>query len=296
MRYLSGQGQLLPQNTNSALNLSMPNPLPTLSVADYHMHTPLCKHAEGWPIEYATIALERGFHEIGFSDHSPMPGIFDDWRMDDTELDRYVEVVNEAKHEFSGKMDIRLGLECDYLEGCDSWISKLNSRAEFDYLIGSVHYLEDGWAVDDPDPKWLARWEGAIEGIWQQYWDLYCQCACSGLFDFLAHPDLVKKFGHRPDGDLRRFYQPAIEVIADNDIAIELSTAGLRKPCAEMYPSRDFLELACQADIPLVISSDAHRPEEVGLDFQAAIKLALEVGYTHTARFSKRERTLVPLS
>ena len=203
--------------------------------------------------------------------------------------------MREVQEQFSGKLDIQLGLECDFIEGGEGWIEKLAGRAEFDYLIGSVHYLEPGWAVDDPDPQWASRWQGSIEEVWEQYWALFRQCASSKLLDFLAHPDLVKKFGHRPEGDLRRFYEPAIEVIAANDVAIELSTAGLRKPCAELYPSRDFLELAFQADIPIVISSDAHCPDEVGADFDIAIKLAKEVGYTRTARFSKRERSLVIL-
>ena len=149
--------------------------------------------------------------------------------------------------------------------------------------------------MDDHDPKWETKWRGAVDEIWTQYWDLYRQCAACGWFDFLGHPDLVKKFGHRPEGDLRRFYEPTIEVIAANDVAIELSTAGLRKPCAEMYPSLEFLQLAREADIPIVISSDAHRPEEVGAEFPAAIALAREAGYTHSARFDQRSRSLVPL-
>lgn len=263
--------------------------------ADYHMHTPLCKHAQGWPKDYAAIAVDRGLTEIGFSDHNPMPEKFDDWRMEDNDFPRYLETVREAQETFSNVLNIRLGLECDYITNGHSWIDKLSQRAEFDYLIGSVHYLEEGWAVDDPDPKWANRWEGSIEKIWEQYWNLYSQCASSGLFDILAHPDLVKKFGHRPDGDLRRFYEPVIEVISSNDIAIELSTAGLRKPCTEMYPSEEFLILAFEANIPLVISSDAHRPDEVGADFDIAVKMAKEVGYTHTARFLNRKRDLVPL-
>jgi len=269
--------------------------VPASSVADYHMHTPLCRHAEGWPIEYAKVAIDKGIPEIGFSDHNPMPGDFDDWRMADSDFPRYLDLISEAQDTFTKDLVIRLGLECDFIENEESWIEKLSVRAEFDYLIGSVHYLEAGWAVDDPNPKWKHRWEGSIEKIWEQYWNLYSQCASSGLFDILAHPDLVKKFGHRPAGDLKRFYEPVIDIIASNKVAIELSTAGLRKPCAEMYPSVEFLELAFQADIPIVISSDAHRPEEVGFDFDSAIELARGVGYTHTARFEKRNRSLVPL-
>jgi histidinol-phosphatase (PHP family) len=266
-----------------------------LPVADYHMHTPLCQHAEGWPVDYARVAVERGLAEIGFSDHNPMGGQFDNWRMNDADFPRYLEEVARARGEFSNDLDIRLGLECDFIPGGEKWVEQLGDRADFDYLIGSVHYLEPGWAVDDPDPKWAAKWEGAVEEIWTRYWDLYRQCAASGLFDFLGHPDLVKKFGHRPGGDLKRFYEPTIEVIAANGVAIELSTAGLRKPCVEMYPAVEFLRLACQADIPIVISSDAHRPDEVGADFPAAIEIARGAGYTHTARFERRTRTLVPL-
>lgn len=277
-------------------NLPMPSTSSQLPVADYHMHTPLCQHAEGWPVDYARVAVERGLEEIGFSDHNPMAGQYDDWRMSDGEFPRYLEVVEQAREEYSDDLEIKLGMECDFVEGGEKWVEQLGNRADFDYLIGSVHYLEPGWAVDDPDPKWAARWEGAVEEIWERYWDLYRQCASSGLFDFLGHPDLVKKFGHRPGGDLRRFYEPTIEALAANDMAIELSTAGLRKPCAEMYPATEFLQLACDADIPIVISSDAHKPEEVAAAFPDAIALARDAGYTHTARFAKRNRTLVPLS
>ncbi|MCF6312359.1 MAG: histidinol-phosphatase HisJ family protein [Verrucomicrobiales bacterium] len=264
------------------------------TLADYHMHTPLCKHAEGLPEAYACAAIDAGLKEVGFSDHNPMAEIFDDWRMEYQQFPHYLDLIQKVQAQFSNQLTIRLGLECDFLPGQESWIKELSKHADFDYLIGSVHYLNSDWAVDDPDPKWASRWNHSIDDIWQQYWDLYRQCAASRLFDFLAHPDLVKKFGHRPEGDLKRFYEPTIEVIAANNLAIEISTAGLRKPCAEIYPSREFLELAFKADIPIVISSDAHHPNEVGSDFPIALTLAKEVGYTNSARFHKRERTLVP--
>lgn len=266
---------------------------PISTLADYHMHTPLCKHAEGWPEAYAQAAVSAGLKEIGFSDHNPMPKFFDDWRMDYIEFPKYLDLIQKVQSQFSYQLLIRLGLECDFFPGQESWLDELCKQADFDYLIGSVHYLDSDWAVDDPDPKWETRWQGQIDDIWQQYWDLYRQCASSGLFDFLAHPDLVKKFGHRPEGDLKRFYVPTIEVIAANGLAIEISTAGLRKPCAEIYPSREFLELAFQANIPIVISSDAHHPNEVGDQFCAALTLAKEIGYTHSAHFHRRKRTLI---
>jgi histidinol-phosphatase (PHP family) len=112
----------------------------------------------------------------------------------------------------------------------------------------------------------------------------------SGLFDILGHPDLVKKFCYRPAGDLARYYEPVVDAIAAAGSAIELNTAGWHKPCEEAYPAEGFLELACSAGIPLVISSDAHSPLEIGRDFSKAVHLAKAAGYRETQRFEKRRR------
>src|SRR4029079_8447809 len=119
------------------------------SVADYHMHTPLCQHAIGEPVEYAARAVEVGLKEIGFSDHSPMArDDFDNWRMRNDQLDEYVEKVRKAQKDFP-QLTIRLALEVDYLPGHEDWIRELAARHPWDYLIGSVHYVSDSWAVDD---------------------------------------------------------------------------------------------------------------------------------------------------
>ncbi len=260
---------------------------------DYHTHTPLCKHAEGLPREYAAAAQRLGLPELGLSDHSPMREHFDDWRMDWDEFPRYLEMVDEARAEFP-TLPIRLGLEVDWLEGGEKWIEELSGKADFDFFIGSVHYLSRDWAVDDP--KYLSRFnEGSVEEIWTLYFHLYEKAIRSRLFDFMGHPDLPKKFGHRPPGDLRRFYDPVIQALADTGTAFEINTAGLRKDVREMYPARQFLELARSANIPLLINSDAHAPNEVGADFDKAITMAKEAGYTETLCFEKRQRRSIPL-
>ncbi len=260
---------------------------------DYHTHTPLCKHAVGHPREYAAAAQRLGLPELGLSDHNPMPDHFDDWRMDWEEFPRYLEMVEEARSEFP-TLPIRLGLEVDYLDGGEKWIEELSGKAEFDYLIGSVHYISRDWAVDDP--KYLFRLtEGSVEEIWTLYFRLYEKAIRTRLFDFVGHPDLPKKFGHRPSGDLRRFYEPIVQALADTGTAFEINTAGLRKDVKEMYPARQFLELARSANVPLLINSDAHAPGEVGADFDKAISLAKEVGYTETLLFEKRKHRAVAL-
>lgn len=263
-------------------------------LSDYHLHTPLCLHAVGHPREYAAQAIQAGLIEIGFSDHNPMPDYFDDWRMLISDFPRYLEMIEEARSEFPA-LPIRLGLECDYLEGRESWTDRRATMADFDYLIGSVHYIAPGWDVDNP--KHLSRWRnaGAVEEIWARYWELYAQMIRGRQFDFYAHPDLPKKFGLRPQGDLRHFYEPTIQALTDTNGAIEISTAGLRKDCAELYPSRQFLEMAFAAGVPIVISSDSHSPTEVGLQFADALKLAHEVGYRTSLRFHRRQRIEVPL-
>ena len=261
-------------------------------LADYHLHTPLCHHAVGEPLEYVAAARERGLAEIGFSDHSPMPGLepFDDWRMSRADLPRYVDMILAAR-EAATPFPVRLGLECDFIPGQESWIEQLTRLAPWDYLIGSVHYLAPGWDVDNP--RWIGRFtasETAVEEIWTLYWRAYERCVASGLFDFVAHPDLPKKFGFRPPGDLRRFYAPTVEAAARHGVAMEISTAGLHKPVGELYPAADLLSMMRAADISVVISSDAHAPGEVGRDFDRAAAAARAAGYTHTLRFAGRVR------
>ena len=269
---------------------------PCAGLTDYHTHTPLCHHATGWPVEYARAALERGLAELGFADHSPMPARlepFDDWRMALSDLPRYFDAVAEARAAFP-QLPIRLGLEVDYLAGHEEWIAELAGMVRWDFLIGSVHYIAPGWDVDNP--AHISRFETRpVEEIWGMYFAAYEQAIRSGLFDFMGHPDLPKKFGHRPAGDLRRFYEPVIAALAETGTAFEINTAGLRKPVGECYPALEFLRLARAAGVPLLINSDAHAPEEVGAGFETAAALARAAGYTEVVRFAGRQRQAVPL-
>lgn len=262
--------------------------------SDYHVHTPLCHHAEGWPIEFAQRALELGLGELGFADHNPMPTQFDRWRMALEDLPRYLESVEEARARFP-QLPIRIGLECDFIAGHEDWVEKLASMAEWDFIIGSVHYLPSGWAVDDP--QYLSRFKGGdVEEIWASYWKTYEQAIRTELFDFVAHPDLPKKFGFRPTGDLCRYYEPVISALSDTGTAFEINTAGLRKECAELYPAPDFVEMANAAGVPVLINSDSHAVGELCAGFHQAESLIRKSGYTSVSRFVKRERVTVPLA
>ena len=261
-------------------------PLP----ADYHMHTPLCGHAQGSPTDYASRAATLGLPEIGFSEHSPMPREdFDNWRMKLGDLHEYIRLVEQARQRHPA-LPIRIALEVDWLPGQESWIRELATRHRWDYLIGSVHYVGPDWAIDDPGT--LSRWKRENpDDVWSAYVDLLIQAAESRLFDVLAHIDLPKKFGFLPHHDMLQGYDRFLQTAKRCNVAIEINTAGLRKECREMYPARNILELASHHGVALTFGSDAHAPDEVGSHLAGAIELARAAGFTHTRRFAGRQPT-----
>jgi histidinol-phosphatase (PHP family) len=260
--------------------------------ADYHMHTPLCLHATGEPPEYVQQALKLGLPEMGFSDHSPMrQDNFDEWRMNFDKLGIYVDKVRQVQKDFP-QLQIRLAMEVDYFPGGEAWIRELASLYPWDYFIGSVHYVSDDWAIDDP--KKISEWKNRDSfEVWRIYFERLAMAAESKLFEIIGHADLPKKFGHRPGPDCKPHYEKFLDVAKKSGCAIELNTAGLRKDCKEIYPSREILQLAFHKDVPITFGSDAHAPGEVGMNFAEAVELARSVGYTKTCRFAKRQRQMV---
>jgi histidinol-phosphatase (PHP family) len=269
--------------------------------ADYHMHTPLCRHATGEPTELAAQAVRLGLPEIGFSDHNPMPQDgFDAWRMNLSELDRYIANVQQARRDHPGLV-IKLALEVDFLPGYEDWVPDLASRFHWDYLIGSVHYLSPPWAIDDPSR--LSEWKQRDPlSVWTDYCHRLTQAVESGLFDIIGHADLCKKFCFFPNqpgrfaaGDYSELFVPFLQAASRRGVAMELNTAGLRKDCKEIYPSPAIVRRAAQLGVPITFGSDAHAPEEVGLNLAEAVQLARSAGYTECCRFTGRKREMVSI-
>ncbi len=247
---------------------------------DYHTHTPLCRHAEGEPESYVQQALALGLHAYGISDHAPMPPEqepFDDWRMLYAELPKYREWIERAKAAAAGTgLSILAGLECDWLPDIEPWVRELRRSGGWDYLIGSVHYLPHLGSVDDAlyANKSIT---GNTEEDWRLYWQSLTAMVHSGLFDIVGHIDLVKIWGRVPQGELMPYYAPALEALEESGMAVELNTAGWRKHCAEQYPGRTLLRELLERRIPLVINSDAHRPEHLSLAWEQALSLLQEL-------------------
>jgi histidinol-phosphatase (PHP family) len=263
--------------------------------ADYHMHTPLCRHATGEPTELAAQAVKAGLGEIGFSDHNPMArDDFDNWRMVASELDVYVAKVEQARRDHPGLV-IKLAMEVDYIPGYEGWIRELAGRHAWDYFIGSVHYVSESWDIDNPSR--LSEWKRREPmQVWTAYFERLTMAAESGLFEIIGHADLCKKFGFYPKEDCTPLYGRFLEAAKKSGTAIELNTAGLRKECREIYPSPGLLKIAAELGVPITFGSDAHAPREVGMNFAEALELARSAGYTEWVRFTKRKRESVKLS
>ncbi|BBG66601.1 histidinol-phosphatase [Hydrogenimonas sp.] len=253
-------------------------------VIDLHNHTSRCNHAEGTIDDYIEKAISEGIDIFGFSDHAPMD--FDPrYRMGFDEMRAYEEEVLLAKERYKERIDIRLAYEVDYLPG---HIDERVLKADVDYLIGSVHFI-DRWGFDNPE--FIGKYAGAdIDTIWQDYFDLVESMADYGKFDIVGHLDLIKVFKYVPKTDVRLIAQKAMDAIKRADMAIEINAAGFRKPIGEQYPSRELLEMAFERDIPVTFGSDAHKPEQVGYKKDEIAAFAASVGYTEAVHYIKRER------
>ncbi len=255
-------------------------------IPDYHIHTPLCRHAEGEPAEFKARALRQGMAEIAFTDHLPNPDGYDPRaRMAMEDWPAYRKMVRALRTPEPPR--VLFGAEADYYEGCERSLRPRLAGEKLDLVIGSVHYLGD-WCFDDPDRRRV--WETVdVAGAWRAYFKLLARLADTRLVDVIGHLDLPKKFGYRPpDVVVKELAQPALDRIAAAGLAIEINSAGLRKPVAEIYPAPLLLALARERAIPVCFGSDAHRPEEVGWHFEQALRLARAAGYRQAVRFSAR--------
>ncbi len=273
-------------------------------LTDYHLHlrpdrldaTAAAYFTPANVERYREVADERGIAELGVSEHiHRFRQALEVWQhplwqenaLD--ELEEYCGFVRE-------QTDLKLGIEADFIPGSEDRMANLLEAHDFDYVVGSVHFLRD----EALDMEEYDVWGGtrSAEEIWRRYFQTLGEAARSGLFDILAHPDLVKVWGPdrpRPEGDLRRYYELAIEGIAESGIAVEVSTAGLRKRAREIYPTPALLEMCLEAGAPVALSSDAHRPQDVGADYEQALELLEGLGVGELCVFERRARRLEPI-
>ena len=267
---------------------------------DTHIHTARCGHATGSDGELVEAAIARGLAAIALTDHAPFywlpreqsdPGL----AMAFEELPRYVEDVLALKERYRGRIEVLAGVEADYIAGREEVLVRLLEAYPFDVVLGSVHFL-DGWLVDAPTSlARLGQGQDEVDRIWVRYAELLIAAAKSGLFDVLTHLDLPKKFGHRASRPFAGCQEDVVKAVAASSCAVELSSAGRRRPVGEDYPAPDLFRELASAGVPFVLASDAHAATEVGFAFEDLVVGAQAVGVTEVVVYRLRRGTPVAL-
>jgi len=263
--------------------------------ADYHMHTPRCKHATG-PLEgYIENAVAIGLREIGFSDHSPLPrGLGSNVRMDESELDDYVNDILRLRERYRADIPVRLGIELDYLDALEDYNARLLERYPWDYVIGSVHYLDSEARV----PSWPRHYQGDVGALYATYFGQVRKLARSGLCDIIAHFDVAKRCGTSHGPREAATITETLTEIARAGISMEINTSGYRHSDLaerEPYPSLPVVKQALALGIPLTVNSDAHTPDHVATKFDVVEEFLKQNGCRTLVRFEKRQAIPYPL-
>ena len=266
----------------------------------------------GYIDRYVEAARARGVTEIGFTEHlyrcveservlgpwwtsdprEDLQAQIEAWLASERNLslERYVEVVLDAK---SRGLPVRLGLEVDFVPGTEAAVLELLAPFPFDYLVGSVHWIGAWNFMRDTAPEEFER--RGVATAFEQYFALETALAGSGMVDVLGHADVIKRHRLRPEGDLTPFYLPLVEAAAGSGTAIEISSAGLRYPVGQTFPSADVLPIFQRAGIPITLASDAHQPDQTAWGHDEVVAVARAAGYREYLRFDLRTPRPTPL-
>ncbi len=265
---------------------------------DSHVHTKYCNHANGDVREYVKSAEEKKMGYLGFADHLPLPTGFGNpdkgAAIMQEDLPKYLADVKKAWKDSS--IQIATGIEADYLPGYEKETEKALKKNGFDFVIGSVHFIEK-WNFDYSEAVFNSGLKkfGDADEPYRAYYGLVKKMASSGMFDMVGHLDLIKKFGYQPKKENMETVDEILELAKKNGMAVEVNTSGLDKKVGEMYPSGEILKMCFERDIEITVGSDAHSPLEIGRHFGKVEEALRNAGYTNIVKYSKRKRVQVPL-
>ncbi len=270
-------------------------------ITDYHVHLETGPYSIEWVLQYLEVAKNRNITDLGFSEHGyrfkqTKALLFNPWieERQTEDIEEYVSLVLKAKEQ---GLPVKLGIELDYIPHKEKEIENFLKEYPWDYVIGSVHWIGD-WGFDLHEMK--ENWNNkAVIDVYNEYFNILENLLASKLFDILGHVDVIKVFGHKPEeieNDLLfNIYDKIINHIKESDITVEVSTAGLRKPVKELYPSPQLMKRLAENNIPLILNSDAHQPKHVGEDYDIALNYLKKSEVNKISIFNARKRTLVDL-
>jgi histidinol-phosphatase (PHP family) len=255
---------------------------------DYHIHSRF-SDGKSAPEDYIAPAIVAGLKEIGFSEHLTLFKESLYWSMNASAAGPYLTHIKTLSQNVND-IKVRTGLEVDFFPGKEKEIHSFLSTTDLDYAIGSVHYLGD--STVDMGPEFYNGKN--IDRLFKAYFDRVIAAAASGLFDIIAHCDLIRIYGFKPVADPEHLYRKLARSFKIHDVVFEINTNGRNRPIGDFYPDRQYLRIFKEENVPVCVNSDAHMPSRVGQYFDEAYELLKSVGYTEMAVFDKRERFMIP--
>lgn len=269
---------------------------------DLHMHT-FYSHGKNSPEQMYNAAVEKGLPLIGFSEHSPRPDGYDythEYR--DKLSAHFCDYIREvgALANSSGPCKVLLGLEMDWLPAEEDFVRKACAAEDYAYLLGSVHFI-DHWGFDDTQESWTKLSQEERENIYEKYFKAWKSMITSGLFQIAAHPDLVKIFSvesfHKwlESTKARKILKDCLLSLRDKGMAMEISSAGLRKACGEIYPCPEMMRIGAELGVRVSLASDAHEVGDVGHAFPQLVEYARSFGFREQSIFDHDRHFSVPL-
>ena len=259
-----------------------------IGMVDYHMHTVLSDGKDSYE-EMVRMAISKGLDEIGISDHICLKPV--GWTIQMEDIPVMTRQILDLKEKYSDQINIRYGIEVDYLPGLEKELSQLIESIPVDYVIGSIHFIGE-WNFDT-DQSYYGKWTN--DELYEKYFGLVQQAAHSGLFDIIGHLDLIKKFRIYPESNQEKLFEDTIKTIKAHNLVVELNTGGMDRPCAEYFPGPKLLELCYRHQVPITLSSDAHQGVQIARHFESATTMLSQIGFTEIVGFNNRVRRNIKL-
>ena len=282
-------------NSIYLLNTTMPK------LYNFHTHSYFCDGSDH-PEKYVLAALAADFHSLGFSSHAPVPFQNNFAIQDKEQLETYCNIIRDLKNKYSERINIYLALETDYIKGISTDFSDVKKTNKLDYVIGSVHLVRNGsdrglWFIDGPKAESYDKglqevFGGDVKKAVKAYYDQVIQMLLAQKPDIVGHLDKIKM--HNKDRYFKEnesWYQDllmrTLEIIGQCDCVVEVNTRGVyKKRSPDLFPGIWVLKEIRKMGIPITLSSDAHRPEEINGYYSEAVEILKDCGFKSTYYFT----------
>jgi len=273
-----------------------------MSFFNLHTHSNFCD-GTGDPEQYVEMALEKGFHSLGFSSHAPLPFKNNFAIKNEAELQKYCNTIQELQIRYHDRISIWLALELDYIDGISRDFQELRQTCQLDYTIGSVHLVRNGnedglWFIDGPRVESYNEglknvFGGDIRKAVSTYYQQVNRMILTQKPDIIGHVDKIKmhnqnRYFREDESWYRKLVMDLLDILKQSGVIIEVNTRGIyKKRCDDLYPGQWILKEIKKKGIPVTLSADAHRPEEIDGYYTETLEILREIGFKNLVYLSE---------